>query len=773
MEFWALGFALSIYFGLQLPALTSTFILLLVTVILTIWLLGRYFNIAHISRLCSGAFFAAILVFVYVHLFYFKDVLVEPNQKHLIVGEVANHPQNVKCNSQYCFVKLIIKPEQINNTKLPRLYWGHKFLSITWVTQQHNLTKGDVVRFTAKLNRPIGYENQHGFNFAKWAFSESIYAKGVVKSDVLVLSSKIKLSQLLLNKLKTSFSSLTYEAYLYPLILAETGFLHKDDKELLKNLGLSHLFAISGLHIGVLYLILLNTVRLLTVCLLANKFPQAYLKVISLILIWAYIGLIDFPISATRAACLLSVWLFVTLNNRHWRKSQTFSSMVLLTLLLHPPAILAIGWWLSIWAVAGIFVYLEYSSVLAKSSKLPIFTMILLKTKQLVLFQVFISIWMLPVTLFWFSGYSLLGLWFNLFMTPLFALFVIPIVFIAVILLLLNVKDWSVWLLQWVDSLFNFAFVNQVASEKSLAWLNISSSLWLAAFVIIVLFVGLKSVVKPFNYAAVIFFCGLLLLSRTELKRGSVKLSVLDVGQGTSVIFQQNDSVFVYDLGPLYPSGMSATEGVVKPFLIGEGVEQIDKIIISHQDSDHIGNIKALENFVIGEIIDSCDFSSIQWKNLNIEKLWPRQTVQQTDNDNSCVVMVTEELTKYKVLLTGDISRNVELQLVELHRDKQINLTANILLSPHHGSRTSSSFPFIKAVSPGLAVHTAGIYNHFGFPAKDVQQRYTAMGVNQYSTSEVGQIDIYLSQWRANRLLNFWRNEYSPFWKKQNPFSFQ
>jgi competence protein ComEC len=773
MEFWALGFALSIYLSLQLPNITPTPWLILVTVISGSGLLGRYFGVIRISRFCLGAGIASALAFGYVQLFYFEDELIAPNQKHLVVGEVVNHPQPVKCNPQYCFVKLTIKPTQINDTRFPKLYWVAKLLSLTWVTQQHDLTKGDVVKFTAKLNRPISYENEFGFSYSKWAFSEGVYAKGSIKSDVKVLSSHPKISQILLNKLTNAFSDLTYHSYLYPLILAENSFLHRDEKEQLKILGLSHLFAISGLHIGVLYLMFLFGLRLLVTCFFPNKQALPYVKLISLVLIWAYVGLIDFPVSATRAACLLSVWLFVTLSKRHWRKSQTFCAMLMLTLLLHPPAILAIGWWLSIWAVAGIFVFIEYASGFNKPSQEQIAKSVLLKIKQLILFQVFISIWMLPVTLYWFSGYSLVGLWFNLFMTPLFALFVIPIVFISVLLLLLNFQSWSIWLLQQVDVLFDLAFANQIATETSLAWLNMSSSFWIPAFVITVLFFCFKSAVKPANYAAMAMFITLALVNSLQLKNTQVKMTVLDVGQGTSVIFQLGNSAMIYDLGPVYPSGMSATELVVKPFIIGEGIAQIEKLIISHDDSDHTGNISSIVNYATGEIIETCNFKSLKWKSVKVKKLWPRQVIQQTDNDNSCVVMITEQSSQQKVLLTGDISRNVELQLVNLHSDNKIDLTSDILLSPHHGSRTSSSYPFIKAVSPKAVIHTAGIYNHFGFPAKDVQKRYQNMDVTQYSTSDKGQIDVYFMKAERDGLVKFWRNELSPFWKKQNPFSFQ
>jgi len=231
----------------------------------------------------------------------------------------------------------------------------------------------------------------------------------------------------------------------------------------------------------------------------------------------------------------------------------------------------------------------------------------------------------------------------------------------------------------------------------------------------------------------------------------------------------------LYDLGPVFISGFSATEAVVKPNLIGMGIGELDKVIVSHQDSDHKGDAKVIAKFFQHDEDFTCPSKMGRWQHLTIHRLWPPHgDIGETeDNDKSCVLKLVDDISGKSILLTGDISRSVELKLVNRHHNNEIELTADVLFSPHHGSKYSSSYPFLKAVESSYLIHTAGVFNHFNFPAKEVRQRAENLGIEQYSTSTSGQIIVKFGQNMSPLVIESLLDKLSPFWKKQNPFSFQ
>jgi competence protein ComEC len=255
------------------------------------------------------------------------------------------------------------------------------------------------------------------------------------------------------------------------------------------------------------------------------------------------------------------------------------------------------------------------------------------------------------------------------------------------------------------------------------------------------------------------------------------KISFFDVGQGLSVLIKRNQHAILYDTGAAYPSGFVLSEAVILPFLQYTGIERLDKVILSHSDNDHAGGINSLiDNVKINEIISNdkniikvnrvnsattaitvskipittCNANeSFAWQGLTFTILWPlaienpeaTPNRNKQKNDDSCVILISDQQGR-KLLLTGDISSKVERKLLEIYP----HLGTDILQVPHHGSKTSSSQPFLSQVSPEIAIVSAGYINRWYMPVAVVKQRYHDSSINLLNSAELGQIIITLDE---------------------------
>jgi len=278
-----------------------------------------------------------------------------------------------------------------------------------------------------------------------------------------------------------------------------------------------------------------------------------------------------------------------------------------------------------------------------------------------------------------------------------------------------------------------------------------------------------------------------------------------DVGQGLSVLIKRNGHGILFDTGAAYPSGFNMSEAVILPYLQYIGMGKLDKVILSHSDNDHAGGLAMLEDEIIIDEIISNDTSisnrpvascyrrkTFNWRGLTFKVLSPvklalpvslttsaplspllPQLKQVTDfkvsktakeakaikqkNDDSCVVLISDRYGK-KVLLTGDISRKIEKQLLINYPE----LKVDILQVPHHGSKTSSSQAFIKQLSPQLAVVSAGYLNRWYMPSAQVRQRYQDENIPLINSAEVGQVIVTIE--REGISVQNYVDDLRPFW---------
>jgi competence protein ComEC len=239
----------------------------------------------------------------------------------------------------------------------------------------------------------------------------------------------------------------------------------------------------------------------------------------------------------------------------------------------------------------------------------------------------------------------------------------------------------------------------------------------------------------------------------------SLRLIIFDVGQGLAVAAQTRHHALLYDTGPDFSNGADSGNRLLIPSLRAMGIARLDGLMLTHDDTDHTGGAASvMQAMPVGWLSSSLpdghpllqlavdkrrcmDGQSWLWDGVKFEILHPEpgsyDIAQIRDNNRGCVLRIS--IGDQHILLAADIEKDSEQQLLAGHADK---LPAALLVVPHHGSKTSSTEPFIAAVHPGYAVFTVGYRNRFGHPNQDVVQRYANNGSTLLRSDEDGAILI-------------------------------
>jgi competence protein ComEC len=252
---------------------------------------------------------------------------------------------------------------------------------------------------------------------------------------------------------------------------------------------------------------------------------------------------------------------------------------------------------------------------------------------------------------------------------------------------------------------------------------------------------------------------------------GEAWITVLDVGQGLASVVRTRDHTLIYDPGPLYSAESDAGQRVVVPYLRELGINRVDLLIVTHRDSDHAGGSASVQSaLTVGAIRSSVPeipgepcLAGQRWVWDGVEFAVLHPTAEEIaatgkSNHRSCVLSV--KAGGRRLLLTSDIEAADEAALLARYPGQ---LSADVLLVPHHGSRTSSTPAFLDAVAPGAAVIPVGYRNRFGHPKEDVVERYVRRGIALWRTDRDGAVDIRLAA--GGLALSGWRAQYRRYWQ--------
>ena len=622
-----------------------------------------------------------------------------------------------------------------------------------------DLKAGNKVKLVVKLKPPSGFMNPGGFDLEKWFAQKRIVATGYVRNrsfdverSVLTRNSASlsSIRNVLQRKLLQASESYSSSGIIVALAVGDRSGITPALWDSFISTGTNHLLAISGLHIS----LVAGAFALLAQALWRYSGLSAYSTrrasalVIALCAAFCYAAMAGFSVPTVRALMMFAVLVCLLLLRRHQRRTQSLAIALIVVCIVDPLSVLSPGFWMSFAAVAVLF--FVFSNV-QDDSRMSLIARVLRG-------HVLISVGLYPLTVFFFGQASLVSPLANLFVTPLVGMLITPLVFFAAMLVFVSIPMASV-VLFFVDCLLRVAVtLLEILSTSPYAMVKVAGfsgfALSLAAVSAMLM---LLPVTRSVRVLSLVLLLPLVLPVQEEpLQEGDYSVAVLDVGQGTSVVVRTAGHTLVYDTGDQFSEKFSAADAVLLPYLRSKSLSRINALIVSHADRDHSGGAdEVLEELQVDTLMLSSKLpqkpdahyrrciagDSWTWDKVTFRILHPQHNTQGSENDRSCVLMITTAGGN-RTLLPGDIESTAERQLTSGDR----LLPVKVLLSPHHGSATSSGAAFIDATQPEYVVHSAGYRNRFDFPRPEVIDRYRSAGARQFSTSGSGAVEFLVSE---------------------------
>ncbi len=598
-------------------------------------------------------------------------------------------------------------------------------LRLGYYRQPLTLAAGDRIRLRASLKPLHGLANPAGFNSERHLLGQGITATGTVRALLAINPAPPGLRLRWLTAARARLQDLPQADLLLALVFGEQQAVTPATWQQLREAGLIHLMSISGLHIGLAAALGLALARLLF-CRCPGWRP-VYGLLPAALLAWLYAWLADFSLPTQRALLMLGIWMALRLSGRLWPATRIWLLALVGLLLFDTWGLFSSSLWLSFLAVALIYL-----------------SLLLWRRPSLWRLQLLMLIGLLPLQLALFEGVSLLSLPINLLAIPLFCLVIIPLALASGLLvpLLPAVAGVGFWLadqlLGWVMAGLGWGL------ERVPSWYGLSERQQQG---VLLLWLVLLLWRLPLS-RSLVALCGLLLALLLAQPQPLWQVAVIDVGQGLSVLVQQGKRALLYDTGDAYPGGYNLADAAIVPLLRHRGIDRLDFLVVSHNDRDHAANWQRLRSALpVRHLLSSAPLSAEtaicrqgqtwQWGALSLRVLWPELPVDGERNEDSCVLQVSDG--RHRLLLTGDLQGRAETRLVRL---AGAGLASELLVSPHHGSRTSSSAAFIRAVAPQQVVHSAGYANRWHFPHQAVLARYRSAGAVQWQTGRDGLVSI-------------------------------
>jgi competence protein ComEC len=651
---------------------------------------------------------------------------------HIITARLQSaEPQGDK------FVRLLLRVTSLDEREVT----PEPLIRVNAYQQLPAMPAGSSVTLVTSLKPAHGLANEAGMDGRRLLLGKGITATGNLRSIIEIETASPGLRDRWLAEATASWRGLVQAPLLSALTFGEQGGITDAQWELFRGSGLTHIIAISGQHIAVVAVIGWWLGRL---------FGLRAAIVVALLFAAIYSWLAGFAVATERALIMVLVWSLLRWCRREWPSYRIWLWAFVVLCLWDPFALYSAGFWLSFLAVALLLVA---SHLEGKPS--------------LVRLQGLLLLGLLPLQLALFEGIAPLALLINLLALPLFCVGIIPLALIGV--LLAPLSHWLAhglfWLadagLQWVL----WALI-QLSSQLQLWWPVPSWAMPVSAVLILLWSAWHLPSARPLLLPVVAALVLAVWPAATAWQ-----LRVLDVGQGLSVLITKGNRGILYDTGDRYPGGYNMADAVILPMLNRLDVQVLDHLIISHKDRDHAGNRRTILQAVpVRRELSSYDFGEMtglchrgqqwRWQGLTFAVLWPERPGHGRNND-SCVVRISDG--QHSVLLSGDIEQRAEQRLVLLEGE---GLASTLLVSPHHGSRTSSTVPFVEAVGAGYVVHSAGYINQWGFPRPEVVARYGQ--ARQWVTGHDGAILIEPASGglniRAERDLGPWYRRSGSWW---------
>lgn len=694
-----------------------------------------------------------------------------------IVGTIISDPINKQYKNQY-----ILKVEKINKNK------SYKNTNLQLNVKKEQLNYGDKIIVKGNFEEASRARNEGGFDYKQYLKSKNIYGIITVdKEDIsFIKKNNVDVINLLANKVSNSMKikieqNLSNETsqLLSGILIGNKSNLQKEIQEDFKNSSLSHVLAISGMHVS--YVMLGITFAISKI-----KFSKKVSKIITILILLFFIILTGKTASVTRACFMSSYIILASMFHKKAHVLTSISISLLIILIINPYFILDIGLQLSYGGTVGIVLIYPIlkKHKNKKEDKSRKVKKIIYKIKDKIIDTILITISanliIFPIVLFHYNTMSFTFIISNLLISPI----------IGIIIILGFISVFVSYIISPISKIMFFVlqmFLNlliQIAhfcAELPLSKVYFPTP---KIYVIILYYLFLTYIIlvknkiiaaKKINKKIFISFMIIVIILNLILNfiPKTFTISFIDVGQGDSMLVStpKGKNILIDGGGSRDEATFDVGRQTLIPYLLNRGITKLDYILISHFDSDHVGGIlSVLEELKVEKVIICKQEENENYKkfkeiiknkkikvyivkkgdklkieeNISLNILWPKdeRIKENAINNNSIVAKLNYQ--NFSILLTGDIEKVAENEILKEYKNSNI-LNANILKVAHHGSKSSSITEFLEKVKPQIALIGVGEKNTFGHPNDGVLKRLENLNTKIYRTDEKGEITIKIN----------------------------
>ena len=643
------------------------------------------------------------------HIYYFLIFIA------LILYTVFSNLEHISIYDKFINEKFLICNVTVYDYGIKlNLKGKEKVIGYIYQKNNQNYDIGDYVLITGEKQDITNNTVPNTFNYRKYLNSQKNYNVIKIKDIKKIKVSKnpfYKIRKKLIKRVNSKSSP-----YINSLIFGNNSYIDDEIQQSYRENGISHLFAISGLHISIF-------ISILTFILKKTKIKRFLINIIIISFLIFYIFLANFSYSLLRT----SIFNILKIINKSLDLNITNVKLLILTLIIiifiNPLSINNIG--------------LKYSFTIS------FFILKYSKNSNLLKISILSFLASYPITVNNFYQINALSIIYNLFFIPYLSLILLPLTMLRFIFPFLeNILYFFITIIESLSHFLNSIEIGKINMCK------ISSIFVIFYFVILWKLYSSKNKKKYVLFLLLFFVINFI----SPIKKEYFVMS-LDVGQGDSTVVSIKNDITMIDTGGSYNSDKISKNKLI-PYLKSIGIKKIDTLIITHGDYDHMGEAKYLvENFKVEKVIFNCGpyndlekklikvldkkkikyYSCINELNIDKNKLYFLQTKEyDNENDNSNVIYT--ELNGYKLMFMGDASITTEKEIMSIYNLPDID----VLKVGHHGSKTSSSIEFINEINPKYSIISVGKNNRYGHPNKEVLNNLKDSKI--YRTDEDGSI---------------------------------
>ena len=580
---------------------------------------------------------------------------------------------------------------------------------------------GDTIKVEGTIKEIEPNTNFNLFNYKKYMLSKRIVHK--IESKKIIL---IKENKNILNKIKNKIKERTDKHKYFSLFIIGENNLDNEIKDSFKINGISHLFAISGMHIT----LFISILTLILKKMIKNK--KIIILLITLFLLF-YMFITNYSVSVVRASLLT---ILININKLYKLNISTLKLLVYIFLICisyNPYYIYQVGF---------IFTFLITFTLILFSKKIP--SNYILKTLVTSIISFIVSI---PILINNFYSVNFLSPLLNIIFIPFITFIIFPLTLVTFIFPNL------ICILNIFVNILEFLSINLSKIDLFIFTFKKVSIFFIILYYIIIYFTLNKVLNKKYNYIFILLII-LIIHHNINYLNNYSKVTILDVGQGDSSLIElehNKGNILIDTGGNIYKN---QTSNILVPYFKSVGIRKIDYLILTHGDYDHMGEaINLVENFKVEKVIFNCGefndlekelikvldkkkipyYSCIKELNIDNNKLYFLQT-KDYDNENDNSTVIYTELNGYKFMFMGDAGVEKEKDILDKYNLSDID----VLKVGHHGSKTSSSKEFIDEINSKYSIISVGKNNRYGHPNKEVLNNLEQSKI--YRTDQDGSI---------------------------------